>query len=167
MILLCLFHVLWFIPYATGEAGQLHAAHACLCALPQSLRSPLAPLHCSLCSAMCAPLWPPSTAASGAGSYTVESTGVRYECPQGIQLRVANYSLFALFAAAAINEALITVFGLRGELGAWICMMVSHTTALNERILGRGAMGVSWGGANGRRAGGAGQMRRCLARSAG
>lgn len=50
-----------------------------------------------------------------AGSYTVESTGVRYDCPQGIQLRVANYSLFALFAAAAVNEALITVLGLRGE----------------------------------------------------
>ncbi|KAI7835463.1 hypothetical protein COHA_010638 [Chlorella ohadii] len=65
MLLLCIVHVVWFIPYATGY-------------------------------------------------WSVESTGLIYDCPQATYLRVANYSLFALFGLAAINEAAIFVLGLRG-----------------------------------------------------
>lgn len=36
MILLCLFHVLWFIPYATGEAVQLHATRGAAVCCRQS-----------------------------------------------------------------------------------------------------------------------------------
>lgn len=36
-------------------------------------------------------------------------------CEQATYLRVANYSLFALFGLAAINEAAIFFVGLRGE----------------------------------------------------
>ncbi|KAI3429288.1 hypothetical protein D9Q98_005384 [Chlorella vulgaris] len=65
MALLCIFHVLWFVPYATG-------------------------------------------------AWSIESTGLRYECSHANELRLANYSLFALFGLAAANEAVLTVLGLRG-----------------------------------------------------
>ena len=49
-----------------------------------------------------------------AGAWSIEGTGLRYECSHATELRLANYSLFALFGLAAINEAVLTVMGLRG-----------------------------------------------------
>lgn len=49
-----------------------------------------------------------------AGAWSIESTGLRYECSHANELRLANYSLFALFGLAAANEAVLTVLGLRG-----------------------------------------------------
>lgn len=53
-----------------------------------------------------------------AGAYSIESTGLKYECSHATELRVANYSLFATFGLAAINEGVLTVLGLRGAAAA-------------------------------------------------
>lgn len=113
MALLCITHVVWFIPYATGACMPLQrwpALGGCspqppwLLLRPRCLR-PQPPLRS---------LFPPPTPPQ-AGYYSIEGTGLRYDCQQGTLLRVANYGLFALFALAALNEAAITVLGLRGE----------------------------------------------------
>ncbi|KAI3429289.1 hypothetical protein D9Q98_005385 [Chlorella vulgaris] len=65
MAVLCLFHALWFVPYATG-------------------------------------------------AWSIEGTGLEFQCAQATMLRVANYSLFALFGLAAVNECVLFIIGLRG-----------------------------------------------------
>ena len=66
-----------------------------------------------------------------AGQWSIESTGIKFDCSQGTLLRVASYSLFALFGAAALNELALTVLGLRGEqqgcIWPWLaCHLDSH-----------------------------------------
>ena len=67
----------------------------------------------------------PSLAAEPAGM--LESPTLCYPATplsaplQATYLRVANYSLFALFGLAAINEAVIFVVGLRGACCAVLC----------------------------------------------
>jgi hypothetical protein len=59
-----------------------------------------------------------------AGAYSIEGTGLKYECAHATELRVANYSLFATFGLAAINEAVLTVLGLRGAVASPSCCAV-------------------------------------------
>jgi hypothetical protein len=94
MALLCLFHVLWFVPYGTGGHQVWHGG-AVFGAANES-----------------------STQQAGeiaAGKYSIEGTGLKYDCDHVTELRVANYSLFALFGLAAVNEAVMVIIGLRGE----------------------------------------------------
>lgn len=113
--LLCLFHVLWFVPYLTGRcrlqpAGALGSAewNPAECK-PRSTATGSWLLACYLSPACLAPPLHP------AGQWSIESTGIKFDCSQGTLLRVASYSLFALFGAAALNELALTVLGLRGK----------------------------------------------------
>jgi hypothetical protein len=63
----------------------------------------------------------PARPCISAGQWSIESTGIKFDCSQGTLLRVASYSLFALFGAAALNELALTVLGLRGEQQGPIC----------------------------------------------
>jgi hypothetical protein len=92
MVLLCVFHLLWFVPYATG-------------ALPAAVGAARGLLGAAAHAAIVLRF---------AGAYSIEGTGLKYECAHATELRVANYSLFATFGLAAINEAVLTVLGLRG-----------------------------------------------------
>lgn len=95
--------------------------HRWVCRTLCAPRTPLPRCRCRCCRARwhtllaglsCHP-HPPSTTP---GYYSIEGTGLRYDCPDGAYLRVANYALFALFGLAALNEAAITLLGLRGAL---------------------------------------------------
>ena len=60
------------------------------------------------------PAFDDNAAAAAAGAWSIESTGIKYDCSQGALLRTASYSLFILFGISAVLEAVLTVLGLRG-----------------------------------------------------
>lgn len=81
----------------------------------------MAPECVEMCGRQCADSPTPTRRACAqhaviatAGAWSIEGTGLQYDCTHANELRVANYSLFALFGLAAINEAVLTVMGLRG-----------------------------------------------------
>jgi hypothetical protein len=45
---------------------------------------------------------------------SVQGTDLTHDCSSKAELRTANYSLFALFGLAALNEVAMTSIGLRG-----------------------------------------------------
>ena len=94
--LLFLFHLMWFIPYATGALQLVGLIKA----LQRRFSPPADPSR--------------SSAPPPAGSWSIESTGLRFDCSQGALLRMANYGLFSLFGLCAIVEAVLTVVGLQG-----------------------------------------------------
>lgn len=49
-----------------------------------------------------------------AGTWSIESTGLKYDCSVAKELRAANYGLFSIFLLSAIVEFSIVAIGLRG-----------------------------------------------------
>ncbi|KDD71624.1 hypothetical protein H632_c4672p0, partial [Helicosporidium sp. ATCC 50920] len=48
------------------------------------------------------------------GTYTIESTGIKYDCNVGSSLRAAAYGMFGLYIVSAVLEGSITAIGLKG-----------------------------------------------------
>lgn len=59
------------------------------------------------------------------GTYSIETTGVKYSCPQANMLKAANYGVLLLFVLSAILEWSIAGIGLRGGLTGWVACVAS------------------------------------------
>lgn len=93
-VVLAVCHIVYFIPIIAGWPGRswVHRFLKIHALSPRSLA-------------------PPSP-----GAWTIESTGIQYDCNVGTQLRVAVYSLVGLFGLCFLLEVSLTSIGLKGML---------------------------------------------------